>query len=84
MLTYIPNDMSASVVDGVGDEPHEADGAAPVDQVYAPLHLHNRTKQSGTQTSVVHAVTENSSLFVCSSVVAALNFYSSKKRIELI
>ena len=35
----LPNDMSASGVDGVGDEAHEADGAAAVDQVYAPLHL---------------------------------------------
>ena len=37
--TYIPNHVSATVVDGVGDEAHEADGAAAVDQVYAPLHL---------------------------------------------
>jgi hypothetical protein len=77
--------MSASGVNGVGDEAHESDGAAPVDQVYAPLHLqcthtqNEAVRHTDTQTST--PVTENSSLFVCSSVVALnISVHASKTK----
>ena len=37
--------MPAAAVDGLGDEPHEADAAAAVHQVDAPGHLHERAIQ---------------------------------------
>lgn len=39
-MDHSPNDMATTVVNSVGDEAHEADGATAVDQVYAPLDLH--------------------------------------------
>ena len=35
-----PNHMAPPIMNCMRDQPHEADGSAPVDQVYAPLHLH--------------------------------------------
>ena len=35
-----PNHMAASIMNCMRDQPHEANGSSPVDQFYAPLHLH--------------------------------------------
>jgi hypothetical protein len=41
--------MAPSVMNCMRDQPHEADGTAPVDQVYAPLHLASANKQKFEQ-----------------------------------
>jgi hypothetical protein len=37
-----PNHMAPSIMNCMRDKSHEADGSSPVDQVYAPLHLHEK------------------------------------------
>jgi hypothetical protein len=40
-----PNHMAPSIMNCMRDKSHEADGSSPVDQVYAPLHLHQKNGQ---------------------------------------
>jgi hypothetical protein len=62
----LPNHMSASGVNGVGDEAHESDGAAPVDQVYAPLHLQEQNEAvRHTDTQSLRPVHQSQKIPVC-------------------
>lgn len=47
----VPNDMSATVVDGLGDEAHEANAAAAVHKVNAPRDLHGNNNSSSSSCS---------------------------------
>lgn len=40
-----PNHMASSIMNCMGDQPHETNGASPVDQVYAPIHLHPQREE---------------------------------------
>jgi hypothetical protein len=45
-----PNHMASSIMNCVGDEAHEANGASSVDQVDAPLHLQSTQRQDESRT----------------------------------
>jgi len=47
--------MATSIMNGMRDQPHEADGTSPVDQVYAPLHL-----APGKKIEQIHSLIVNS------------------------
>jgi hypothetical protein len=47
-----PNHMASSIMNCVGDEAHEANGASSVDQVDAPLHLQHQDNTNQAQTKM--------------------------------
>jgi hypothetical protein len=49
----LPNDMASSIMNCVGDQAHEANGASSVDQVDAPLHLQQKGKTNQGQAKML-------------------------------
>jgi hypothetical protein len=45
------------------DKSHEADGSSPVDQVYAPLHLHEKNDQGRSSTFASEKKTRKGEIF---------------------
>jgi hypothetical protein len=58
VLYYLPEDVAAAVVDGLGHEAHQATAAAAVDEIELPLRLQRRGRDGESQTVEIDRVLE--------------------------
>jgi hypothetical protein len=64
--------MAPSIMNCMRDQPHEADGSAPVDQVYAPLHLHKEKSIHSSSTITSTNAEKQTAMFTADKIVISM------------